>query len=175
MPPRPGLSGNLLWCSPHSHVCFPFHELPGTGGLSLLCLEGTQKVQPPLTSPCPTFLQDSDQDMGRDLAVRRGPALPLPTTPPLSSVNWFFYFCISLKATLDYCAASDSLGLWDSWVAMRQRPRKRRVSGIQELEAVYSCRRRCRLELTPCICGSLAVRVRELFYLSALTASLAGE
>lgn len=111
-------------------MCFPFHELPGTGGLSLLCLEGTQKVQPPLTSPCPTFLQDSDQDMGRDLAV----VLPSPSPlhlPYLRQLVFLLLYLI-LKATLDYCAASDSLGLWDSWVAMRQRPRKRRVSGMRE-------------------------------------------
>lgn len=96
-PPQPGLSGNLLWCLPLSRtqIRFPFRELSGIGGLRLLRSEGTQKIQPPLTYPRPTFLQDRDQDVGG--TEQQGVALPssFPLHLPLFSLNWFFYFCIS--------------------------------------------------------------------------------
>lgn len=50
-----------------------------------------------------------------DLAGRSGPALILPIPSPLIQPQLVFLLLyLLLKATLDYCAASDSLGLWDS-------------------------------------------------------------
>lgn len=66
------------------------HGLPGIGGLSLLCSGGTHKVQPPLTSPHPTFFQDRDQDV-EELAVKSRPA---PLHLLLLDLDWFFHFCI---------------------------------------------------------------------------------
>lgn len=74
---------------PSTRTHFPFYELPGIGGLSLLCWEGTRKSRPPLTSPCPTFLENWDQDMG-GLSSEEWPCPPLlhSTFPYLASTGF---------------------------------------------------------------------------------------